>query len=327
MRLIRWTYGPDRSQRAESARESGCFALPTAQIEVTVVAEGPGYRVEAREPGNTLVPTDAWSGAARQVMESGDVDGLELNYAKGFKDTDLEFIGEWPVRRLTIVSRSVRDLTPLARLRDTLAALTLITSPSASIDLIAFPALESLSAEWAQVASISAATNLQDLYLGGYGEPDLAPLQRNSGLRRLRMKDRPRLRNVDDVGAYFPNLEHLGIYSAPLDDLTGLQGVESDLLELHLERCPITDLASVGHLTSLRFLNASDCGALESLKPLTGLKHLRNLWLFGSTSIQDSNLAVLMGLPELSDLRIKPRPEYEPSVEAIQQFITGNGGG
>ena len=57
-----------------------------------------GYTVEATPDGyRALVVTDAWSREAEELVQSGAVDGLVLNYARGFCENSLEFIREgWP---------------------------------------------------------------------------------------------------------------------------------------------------------------------------------------------------------------------------------------
>jgi hypothetical protein len=85
-----------------------------------------------------------------------------------------------------------------------------VSAPSANIDLALLPFVTSLSADWTQIReSIEQARELEQLFVGSYAEADLRPLQRNVLLRRLRMKDRPRLRSLDGIEA-LTALEHLG---------------------------------------------------------------------------------------------------------------------
>ncbi len=71
-----------------------------------------------------MVVTGPWSDYAARLLWSGEIDGLDLNYVKGFKDTDLAFIEPWPIRRMSILARTVRDLAPVSNLAPTLVELS-----------------------------------------------------------------------------------------------------------------------------------------------------------------------------------------------------------
>ena len=81
-----------------------------------VVQEGPGFLIERDADGDTIVVTDCFTDEAAQLLRSGSVSGLDLNYAKGFKDTDLEFIEAWPITRLSVLARTMSDIEPIYRL-------------------------------------------------------------------------------------------------------------------------------------------------------------------------------------------------------------------
>ena len=238
----------------------------------------PGFHVEHENGGATLVVTGSWSRQAERVLDSGRVDGLDLNYAKGFENTDLAFIRPWPLKRLDILDRTITDVTPIYALSSTLESLSVQSAPAAAIDLARLPSLTSVSAAWAQVSSsVGELPGLTDLFLLSYSEVDFAPLRWNTRLVRLRFKDHPRLQSLAGLEA-LQSIQHLGVYLAPLRDITALCDLPSTgLRELHLESCRMSDLSSVASARGLRFLNASDCGEIESLRPLHGLDDLENL--------------------------------------------------
>jgi hypothetical protein len=287
-----------------------------------IIEEGPSYRLECDDEGVTLVVTDFWTDRIGQLLVEGRAEGLDLNYAKGFKDTNLTFIEDWPLRRLTILARTVKDLAPVSRLAATLEVLSVQTAPTAVLDLSAFPALTGLVAQWGQVrSSIGGAQGLRDLMLLSYDEPDLTALRWNTSLRRLRFKDRPRIQSLDGVGA-LRSLEHLAVYLAPLHNLDPLASVDVLLTELHVESCRVHDLSPLASQRGLRFLNASDCGDLVSLAPLSGLRELSALWLFGTTRILDDDLSPLCALPRLRELKMRSRRSYHPTVEGVKALCT-----
>ncbi|HTO00071.1 MAG TPA: hypothetical protein VL068_05290 [Microthrixaceae bacterium] len=131
-----------------------------------IIEEGNSFRIERDDDGDTLVVTDWWTDTISRLLAEGRADGLDLNYARGFKDTDLAFLQDWPLKRLKILARTIKDLSPISRLSGTLIALSVETAPNAQIDLGGFPDLTALSAIWSQVhSSVPQAPQLRDLYL------------------------------------------------------------------------------------------------------------------------------------------------------------------
>jgi hypothetical protein len=285
-----------------------------------VVQEGPGFLIERDVDGDTLVITDRFTDKAAQILRSGTVSGLDLNYAKGFKDTDLEFIEEWPITRLSLLARTMSNIEPIYRL-PSLATVKLTAGSKAVLDVRRISSLKSLSAEWGSVRdSLSERPEIEDLYLGGYGEADLRSLRWNVALRRLRLKDRPRLQSLDGVEV-LSCLEQLGVWSAPLEGIGALGELSGNRLsELQLESCGIRDIKPLCSLSGLRFLNLSDNGDVPSIRNLAGLTGLEVLWLFGTTRVVDGDLSVLAGLP-LRELRMKSRKGYVPTVEDLHRMI------
>src|SRR5205085_11165475 len=140
-------------------------APSSARFEINVFGgKDPGFRVEETDAGATLVVTGSWSEQAERVLQSGRADGLDLNYTKGFHDTDLGFIRAWPLTRLAILARTIKDVTPIYAVSSTLESLSVQSAPTATIDLTRLPSLTSLSADWAQVrSSIAELPGLTDL--------------------------------------------------------------------------------------------------------------------------------------------------------------------
>jgi hypothetical protein len=289
-------------------------------VNAVVVGEGPGFRIERSAFGDTLVVTDKFTAEASSVLYSGSVAGLDLNYALGFKNTDLEFIEPWPITRIRLLARTIKSIEPIYRL-PSLASLSLGAGHDLTLDLRRTPQLATLGADWIAVCdSISECTELEDLYLGGFNEADLSLLRWNSRLRRLRMKDRPQLRTLDGLVA-FPLLEALGIFGAPLRDISALRDLSPNrLTELELESCRIGDVEALSSAVNLRILNLSEIGDIPSLRALAGMRALEFLWMWGSTRIIDADLSVLARLP-LRELRMQPRRTYQPSVQALQDGI------
>jgi hypothetical protein len=77
------------------------------------------FRLEDTPKGRTLVVTGPWSDDAEGVLVRGEADGLVLNYARGFREGNLEFLDRWTaVRRLNVLDREITDVGPIGRLGD-----------------------------------------------------------------------------------------------------------------------------------------------------------------------------------------------------------------
>ena len=280
-----------------------------------------GFTVEREGPIATLVVTGPWDDEARHVVESGSVTGLRLNYALGFAEPDLGFLDpSWGIKRLELVDRSIADLGRLECLT-TLVELTVAAAPGAKIDLSALGELRSLGARWGTVAdSIDQATQLMDLRTSDYLGTDLEPLRAHVSLNRLAIRGAPSLKSLSGI-ADLPSLGHLMVARARrLRDLAALIGLRETLVELELEDCPqIGSIEAVTNLTRLEFLGVSDCGTLESLKPLVSLENLRTLHAWGSTTVDDNDLTPLRSLSRhrLTEIRMKSRRTYQPRLEDL----------
>jgi internalin A len=283
------------------------------------MSETDGFLVEDRPEGRTLIVTGAWTSAAKSALGRDDVDGLWLNYARGFSEPDLEFLEAMPVRRLHVLDRKLADLAPIERLASTLDHLSVQAAPGAVLDLAAFPCLTSLGAVWRAVReTIADATGLTQLAALEYDERDLWPLAENVALEKLVLKPADQLKSLAGL-ASLCRLEHLGVFAARhLDDVTDLATARS-LRHVELQACPSVDsLDVVAGLARLRFLGVSDCGSIESLGPLSLLQNLEVLHAWGSTRIADAELSPLAGLPRLSQIRMRDRREYEPRLAALK---------
>ena len=90
--------------------------------------------IEDRPEGRILVVTGPWTAEAEEAVRRQDVDGVWLNYARGYCEPDLSFVDEWPIKRLLVLDRSVTDLEPLSRLGATLEELSFQVAPGTRVD-------------------------------------------------------------------------------------------------------------------------------------------------------------------------------------------------
>lgn len=287
---------------------------------------GEGFAIRNLDDRTEMVVTGSWSPRAADAIGAGSVDRLVLNYAHGFRESDLGFLVGLPVRQLVIVDRRIEDLEALGAISEYLELLHLTTNPELQIDLTLFPRLTDVSADWRQIESTtSSATQLERLHIMRYRKPDLSSLGTLGSLRRLSLTDRPSVTSLSGLAA-FPSLRLLGVYLArALTDISHLREAGA-LKVLELEGCrKISDLEPLRSCTRLRSLNISNCGALASLEPIGGLGELESLFLYGDTKILDGNLGPIVGLPRLKELRMQARRYYEPSVADVQALLPRKG--
>lgn len=287
--------------------------------------EQPGaFELEETSEGVDLVVTGTWSQPAAQTFRDSRADGLVLNYARGFRETGLELVAGLPISRLTVLARTIEDLTPVYSLASTLTDLSVVSSGRAALDLARLPRLRKLSASWPQVAaSLPSARTVERLFLLEYDERDFAPLAQLDSLMSLRLKDYPGLVSLDGVEE-FPWLAELGVFAARrLEDISALSRLASPILkQLELASCrTVPDLSAVADCPSLEYLNAANCGDFPSASPLAELHQLESLYLYESTRFVDGDLSAIAGLPRLRDLRMMPRSHYRPSVASIKAEI------
>lgn len=282
------------------------------------------FVIEKRQEGPTAVVTGRWSGAVADALRAGVADGLDLNYARGFRERDLTFLdGSFPVRRLDILARTLKDLSPVASLTATLEEFHFQTAPTASIDLGDLPHLKVLSGYWDQLRpSICFLPALRSVIVLGYDDRDLTPFGANRALEQLIFKDVPRIETLDGVED-LPALAELGVFgSRRLADITALARSQAPIQKVMLENCrAIPDVTPVADLRTLTFLGFSECGDIPSLAPLAGLDRLEVLYAYGTTRVVDGNLSILLELPRLREVRMQDRRHYRPRVRAVQQQI------
>ncbi len=276
--------------------------------------------IEDEPEGRTLVVTGRWTAAAEAAVQREDVDGVWLNYARGYSEPDLSFLDAWPIKRLLVIDRSLTDIAPLSRLGVSLERLSFQAAPGTAVDLAAFPHLGDVGAAWEDVReTLYAPEYLQRVTLFDYDEIDLQPLAVQPALQEIQLKVAPKLETLDGV-AGFPTLAALTIQAArELHGLADLVSLAPTLRRLVFEAClDLGDLEAVGELSELRFLGISDSGSISSLDPVGSLTLLERLYAWGSTRIEDGDLSPLLRLAHLSEIRMRDRRDYRPRLADVK---------
>lgn len=282
------------------------------------------YVLEESPEGRTLVVTGGWTAEAAEVLRRGEADGLVLNYARGFRESGLDFLApDLRVRRLDLLDRSISDLAPVERLGGSLEALSVQAAPNAELDLGGLPRLRAVAGDWTLLRStLGAVEALQSVVTWDFDEADLHSFRDHVELRNLTIKDAPHLESLSGIGN-LPGLAVLGIVLAPrLHNVSDVAELAESLQELKFEACPeITMLDDLEPLVHLRVLGISDCGDIESLAPIRSLKQLEVLYAWASTRVLDKDLSPLAALPRLKEVRMRDRRDYRPRVAKLTAVL------
>jgi len=276
--------------------------------------------IEKDTEGATLVVTGPWSAGAAEALSAGRADGLVLNYARGFQGHTLAFLSpDWNLRRLDVLDRAIIDLQPLDRLAGSLESLSIQVAPGAELDLGPLGHLHTLAGEWDLLRqSMNQVLGLRAITTWEFGPEDLHDFRDHVELTRLIIKHAPQLRSLAPIGD-LGELAHLQIQGAHrLEDLSHLTRVADSLTALWLEDCPqLRDIDDVGQLTNLRELGLGDCGPIASFAPVSNLRHLHTLYAWGTTEVLDGDLAPLVELDELREIRMRARRRYHPPLDSF----------
>jgi hypothetical protein len=282
------------------------------------------YVVENTPDGPTLIVTGPWTSRIDRLLEAGEADGLTLNYARGFAERDLSFLQSWPLRRLDILDRSLVDLGPIERVAGSLEVLSVQASPEARVDLGRMPNLRAVAGEWSLLRpTLDQLDDLRVLTTWKFDEPNLLPLIDQSGLEDLTIKDAPQLDSLEGIGA-LRRLSTLGIHLArQLNDIADVTDVVPSLTQLRFEYCVRVDaLDGLSGASNLLHLGVNECKTIASIRPLRNMSKLKAFHAWGSTVVGDGDLAALLHLPRLREVRMKSRTEYHPSVEEVKATLS-----
>lgn len=264
-----------------------------------------------------------WTPEAAALVAEGFVDGLVLNYARGFQELDLEFLDAWPLRRLDVLDRKLVDLTPVGKLGATLQSLSVQAAPNTRMDLADLPRLRVLAAWWDVVKdTIHQPEALNTVIVMDYDEVSLRPLSAQPALERLILKFAPSLETLDGAED-LSSLTTIRVAGArELHDLSSLATLDGSMIEVDIQAClDLNALDDLSGLHKLRFLGANDCGRLASLTPIASLEKLVVFHGWGTTRIEDNDLSPLVQLPLLSEIRMRDRRDYNPRVSELQKHL------
>ncbi len=263
--------------------------------------------------GPRLVLKGAWSPRISAEIKRSGVRELELNYAKGWKGSNVGFLRDlYELEVLEITNWKIEDISEIHHLR-TLRGLKVSTHCRTEIDFLCFPLLERVSLEWRPKAkTIFQSESIKRVFINNYRAKDIGAFGRLEQLESLSLKG-PKIERIGDL-SQLHSLREMCLGNAL--KLCSLEGIEAllGLERLEINKCrQVTNIRPLAHLRTLVHLELCDNGEIDTLRPLFELKKLQRFYFYESTNIVDGNLAPLKDLPMLSDISFQDRDHYDTS--------------
>lgn len=264
-----------------------------------------------------MVVTGEWSPNLQRRFQELKCSELELNYAKGWRGDNLEFL-RGPIAdsltSLVLIDWNIDDVGPVMSLSN-LRSLQLSTYSKTKIDFSSLPYLEDLALEWnAAHKSLFTHPLLKTAFINRYSGKDLSKFSTLPQLRSLALAS-PKIESL--AGAELRHLNTLGVYAAK--KLRGLEGLQNfpSLQRLELDESRgVADLSLVGQLRKLRCLSVCNCGPISTLQPIENLPELRELYFHGTTNVLDGNLEGIAKLP-LERVAFQDRDHYSRQLASF----------
>ncbi|TIH27368.1 hypothetical protein [Subtercola vilae] len=275
--------------------------------------------------GRTLSVSGPWNSAVEAALTEFDVDSVSLNYALGYSERSLDFLHSGlNIRKLSILSRTTVDISPVYRLASTLQYLSIEVSTRSRLDLALLPQIQTIRVDWSLIKdSVAQVEDLRIAVISRYAGEDLRPIGMHLGLVSLELDNIPKIRTLSGI-EFLPSLSSLGIYGArTFTDMSQLRELAPNLIkEIQIESCKsVGSLEALQACQGLEFLNIGNLGPIDSLTPLRTLKLLKRLYAYESTMIIDGDLSPLADLPHLRQLKMMNRKSYTPSVAKIMEVL------
>lgn len=270
------------------------------------------WLIEEGTYGPRFVATGSWSDAMLEAMLSGDVRELELNYAKGWVGSDIEFLRDLPfLEAVEVANWRINDIRPVNDLHK-LRYLGISTYCKTELNFSNWPDLEecSLDAWRPKASSLFGHRGIKCLFINKWNHgKDLTGFSGMTQLESLRLYSPTRLETLCGIES-LAGLKRLEIALATR--LASLSGIEKLLHLKHLEvnTCrKIRDIAPIAALRLKEFF-LLNCGDIDTIKLLAGQKDLEKFLFYQSTNVLDGDLSVLTTLPNLKDVAFQERRHY-----------------
>ena len=175
----------------------------------------------------TLILQSNWKDKYRSILAKRSVDHLTLNWALGWKDTNIHFLStlqDVGLKGITLVLSDAKDLNPLRYLLDLEVINITDTRYISCPDFATFPKLRILNINYRSPAkSLFNCKNLNTLGILQYPHKDLQPLSHMIDLRELCIYKSSKLESLSGIN-HLKNLELLDLYRC--NKLASLDGIQ-----------------------------------------------------------------------------------------------------
>jgi hypothetical protein len=267
-------------------------------------------KLEDGEYGRRAVITSSWTTETTRDVIAQNAAELELNYAKGWRGHDLDFLQELPqLQAFNIIDWQIPSVEPIHFLRE-LRSLHVSTLCKSAVRFGEFPCLEDCGLEWRpRCESLFSCTSLKKLFLNRYKKRDADAFSSLVNLESLAILTAP----VGNLVGLRPLKRLRSLRLGNLRRLSSLAGIEelSALEELKIDTCrSIGSIDELRPLAKLRKLSIDNCGEIESLKPLELLSGLELVVFVESTNVRDGDLSPLLNKKNLSRVSFQNRRHY-----------------
>jgi Leucine-rich repeat (LRR) protein len=106
------------------------------------------------------------------------------------------------------------------------------------------------------------------------------------------------------------SLRYLSLHNCSELNTMSIEGINTSLQYMYLSKVKLSDIEWICKFVGLEVLILENCGNIDSLNALGGIKTLRGLWLSGNTKSNDGNLNWLNKLNKLENLFIRDYSHY-----------------
>lgn len=263
-----------------------------------------------REAWREVVVGGPWTEGVSDFVSRNAIEILTLNSAKGWCTFDYNFLCKLRgVKKLVVISSSATGLSAIENM-DSLEEVSITTSTK---DVVDFGKLSNLKKcylyWWKGAESILECAGLSEAYFDKIKLADFSLLNKLKGLKVLTIAN-SQLEDLEWLFS-FSNLRSLEVLNCkkiknfePISRLSTLE-------KLSIRGCKqLGNLDFIDGLSSLEVLVTSDCGSIDSISPMTNLVNLKAFSFSGNTNVEDGDLSVLEGLPNLAMLMFQGRRHY-----------------
>ena len=202
--------------------------------------------------------------------------------------------------KIDIRENHIRDLSPLAHNKN-LKSLYATDNYLSMIHVVP-ENLEIFGAARNRIRNIQGLSNskkLKSVTLKNNLIVDLTPLTVATELEELYL-DNNQIKSIDALKE-LKKLHRLWISSNPIHDFSALEGL-TNITKLRMQKVGIVSLEPLKNMHKMEILNLTGNHDITDLSPLSGMKDLHTLWLWGAKKID--NLAVIGEFPKMKELRL-----------------------